>query len=799
MNKKYKFFLIFILLGILLSCGVSFAADNSSSIFDDSNYHVDDFNYGESELKDNTIDYNSSNTFDVEDDVKESHLDNNKTAIKNAQSNNGINNYYQLEDYIKDYPGRTVNLQPITYWVDNRINIFNNTIINGNGATIDGCSKDEFIYLDSHKLTINNLTITNFRTFQEAVITTSNQATHLEMNNCTFTNIKGQTNGGAILCQNNLTLRNCIFENNMAIYGSAVKSFGHYGTVIIENCTFRNNPVGTGEIVYTSEKVNRERDSILHFTGGQSIVVNKCTFSNNAGRCIHNYMNGHLTITNNNFINMNKRYTSDNSSLGSIITNYEAKVFIYHNTFKNISITAPRIGGGFIYNEDSTFEMLNNTFTNITLTQNGKGSRIAGGILWNRNASAVVQNNTFNLTTVSYNLYGAATYNNIGWLSFLYNKVILNVTAENEVGGAAVYNDNDEQLGIASRLLLGDNSFGQITISPNAIILNKTVRSKGFLELTGLEDTDTLIRTAIMTLRAPSSIVTGKKAQFIIKVTDDSTHSPINGTAIVKIDGLTLKDEHGSIIKVKVKNGTGILDYFLTGYSARKYNITAVFSKSGYNRSEAHAKMTVNRSTYRFTPFTINGTSEMVITINTTVRDFNWNPVVGNNNVAIKIMSKTILSTKVTNGTLYAKVRLPYLPAGILNVTFMFGKNNRYEFLQVYSKANISKQSVVIDIKNVTAKAGSTVTLSATLKNYLTKTNVISGKYIFKVDTVTLPLIKDNKKVYTSKQVSGGWAVWNYTIPLKTKVGDHLITVSYNGNSQSNPAKHSAWLLRVVK
>jgi len=795
METGYKgIILIFLFMAILLSTSVSFATDNSSISIDNSkqqsNIIINTVVSEKTEISDNI-----QHIKDLDDDEKISTYNkaNNKTSLKNAQSNNNITTYTQLKEVINDNKTRSVTLQPITYYADESIRLSRHDLtINGNGAIIDGQSTYNFINFASNNLILRNLTIKNFRTSIESAITISSKST-ADIINCTFMNNTGQTYGASILNRNNLNLINSTFENNKATYGSAVRSIGNSGNIIIENCTFKNNPITAR---YGVE--HNERDSILHFTGHQLVSINNCTFSNNTGRCIHNYLEGHITITNNNFINMDKKLNEEDSSLGSIISNYEANLFLYHNTFKNISITAPRIGGGFIYNEIAEFELLNNTFTNITLTQTGKNSRIAGGIFWNRNSTAQVENNTFNIKTNSYNLYGAAVYNNIGVLYFTNNTVILDVNAQNEVGGAAVYNDMDEELDISSKLYLGDNSFGQIKISSKANILNKTVRSRGNLIIIGLEDTDTLIRTAITTIKAPESIVTGKKAQFIIRVTDNSTHGPINGTTIIKIDGLTLKDANDKVIKLNVKNGTAILDYFLTGYSARSYNITAVFSKNGYYRSEAYTTMRVNRTTYRFTPFTINATSEMEITINTTVRDYNWNIVSGNNKVAIKIQSKTILSTTVTNGTLYAKIKLPYLPAGILNVTMLFGKNYRYEFLQINSTANISKQSVVIDIKNVTAKAGDKITLQAILKNYITKTDVISGKYIFKVNGVTVPLITNNKTAYTTKQISHGVARWDYTLPSNIRNGTYFITVSYNGNSQSNPAKHSARVLRIV-
>lgn len=60
--------------------------------------------------------------------------------------------------------------------------------------------------------------------------------------------------------------------------------------------------------------------------------------------------------------------------------------------------------------------------------------------------------------------------------------------------------------------------------------------------------------------------------------------------------------------------------------------------------------------------------------------------------------------------------------------------------------ANIYKQNVTVTINNIKAKVGSKITLKAVLKNSETKTNVISGKYIFKVNGKQVPLIQNNRK-----------------------------------------------------
>ncbi|RAP54338.1 MAG: hypothetical protein BZ137_02740, partial [Methanosphaera sp. rholeuAM130] len=641
--------------------------------------------------------------------------ENNQDSITKDYSGNlkssqeSIADYTQLKSKLREKKNQTLNLDKKTYKVDEPVTVNNpiNLEINGNGAVIDGQSNNGFLIFAGNSLKISNVTFRNFKTTTNAAITGAT-STKITITNCTFVNSTGKTNGVNILSRGSLTVKDCTFEHNQATKGSGIRIIGNGQKSSIENSVFKNNYVET------------EKESIIELTGNQEVTINNCIFNNNTGRAIHSYENVNARITNSKFTNMNTTYSAVLQA--SVIDNYESKMYLSNNLFENITNTAPRIGGGLMYNEIGEFVMTNNTFSKIRLVVNGT-NRIAGGILWNRNSTATVSHNTFNVDVTCNDLLGGVLYNNIGVLKATNNTFNVNVNVSNELGGAAIYNDFDSAVNIQSKLYYGDNSFGGIKLISVKTILNTTIRNKGYISLIGAEN---LVRnkTAIITITAPSKIDTGMNATFTITATDKDSKEALKGVAIIKINGLTIKDSQSKTIIVTIKNGKGSTTYPLKSYSAKTHNVTAVFSKAGYDRAENSTTMTVNKVDYVMDSITFDACSEKVITINRTIKDSNGNIVSGNNKVAIKINGKTILSTTVTDGVLFAKVQLPYLPSGKLNLSIYLGENFRYNFKQISSTITIHKQNVSVTIENITQKAGQKISIKAKLTNDETKTNV---------------------------------------------------------------------------
>jgi len=761
MNKKLTIILLFSAICILLSTTAISAVNDNQDVQTDTSYQM--------EINDN----NNLNTISK---------DNNKQLKEDTMT---VSDYNQLKSSMDKKKNQTFNLEKKTYTVNSQIIVEGQKTltINGNGATLDAKNqKTGFINFAATNLQINNITFKNFQCENNAVIMTSSKS-NATITNCHFINIVGKDRG-AMINKYNLNLINCTFENVQATNGAAISLIGNNGKITIDKCTFKNSPSKT------------PREPLISSTGNQTVTVKNSLFENNKGRAIHNYLDSNITISNNKFINTNNSYTS--VLQGALITNYEANMYIYNNTFNNLSYTAPRIGGGLMYNEIGTFKMIGNNFTKINLVQTGQ-DRIAGGIVWTRNSTATIDKNIFDLTSKSYNIAGGVIYNNIGNATVTNNSFTQKATVDNEVAGVTIYNDYDPAIKVNSRLTYGDNSFSDVTLTKTPkTIVEKIIRNKGIIKLIGSEN-KVFNKTANIKVTAPASAQTGTNATFTVTVTDATTNQKLDGTAIIKIDGITLTDANGKNILLKVTNGQAKLSYSLRGYSARMRNITAVFSKVGYSRAEAKTTMMINKVGYAPFSFVIDGCSEKVITLNKTLKDANGNVLGGNNKIAIKVGDRTVISTSTVDGKLNVKFTLPYLPEGKFTVTVTLGNNYRYNMLKFNTTATIHKQNVTVTINNITAKAGQKIQVTAQLLNAETKTKVISGKYIFKVNGKTVPLIdKNGQEISTTKIVSNGIAQWDYTLPSNLKKGTYEILLAYNGNTQSNPVKYGTKALTIT-
>jgi len=596
-----------------------------------------------------------------------------------------------------------------------------------------------------------------------------------------YNKIQSDKNGIDIM-ENNITItNNNITSKNYSIYSKANRR-GYNGINVINNTL-----IGS-----------------LYNTGNMTINGNTIKSGNSKeGGALYN--TGNVILSGNEII--------ENTASDSVINNKKGKLVASNNIFK--------------YNTPASFAIENNM---IVMKDEGKFIPTDAKVSIYENGS-LVKSTTMTKSNVDYTVSGTHTYNLIvDATNFTNNKFL--VTNSKSAKQTTIAIDkipvayNATTLNISGKLLSGNTGIKgqQLAISiNNANYTTKTGDNGVFSIKYNVNNLNTRVvkvsydgsndykastnsttfnvklnKTANIKITAPTSIDTGKTATFKLLITDADTNQKLNGTAIIKVNGLTLTDDNNKQINLKVVNGEATLNYSLRGYSARTHQITAVFAKKGYLRAENNTTMKVNKVNYATFSFVIKGCSEKVITINKTLKDANGNVLGGNNKIAIKVGDRTVLTTTTTNGVLNAKFTLPYLPAGTINVKITLGENYRYNMVIFNTTATIYKQNVTVTINSIKAKAGSTITLKAKLINSETKTNVISGRYIFKVNGKTVPLIENGKEVSTTKIVSNGIAQWDYKLPANLKAGTYEVLLAYNGNTQSNSIKYSSKALTIT-
>jgi hypothetical protein len=197
------------------------------------------------------------------------------------------------------------------------------------------------------------------------------------------------TGGGGILNDHStLTVSNCAFNDNAAIFGGAVANYGSPGnaTLTIANCTFANNSAGLGGAVDNNGRGGNATLTIIHCTldsnsateaggilndgedsGYATLTIANSTISGNTGGGAYNIGYGTLTLIYST-VSSNSAYQA-----GGILNNSTAALI--NSTVSGNS--ADYSGGGIYNNSSSTLRLLNST-----ITGNSGGSFDSG--IWNQ-------------------------------------------------------------------------------------------------------------------------------------------------------------------------------------------------------------------------------------------------------------------------------------------------------------------------------------------------------------------------------------------------------------------------------
>ena len=460
LNKK-KLFLLTTL--ILLFIGTVNASELSNDTFDNSKIVNDvdmsvDFdksivnedNYQKSNIKtEKTV---NNETIQTKNYIKTSKLTSNNVYVSNYDE------LLEQMEIIRKGSEKiyTINLQPGNYNVTRSIRLYDSSykkiIINGNNNILDGkIGQDRhegFIILGSNGIGFNQLT--------DTII-------DIELNNVTLKNFNS-TGESIIDSKGNLTIKNCIFQNNKAHYG--IIDHAHYLNlnvyVDIINCTFEmnyNNVINN----YKNKPLNIVNSRFINNLGGAiygDCNLTNCTLNNN-GKISYGYYNvnrrggaiyGDCNLTNCTLNNNQGSYG------GAIYSNISSK--LVNCTLNNNSAGY----GGAIYVNGSI------NLINCTLNNNqGDGGR-GGAIYINKNTNNSLINCTLNN---NYASIGGAINN--GYL-IIKNTIIQNNKAEH-YGGAISYCEFNMTNSILQNNTAG--KYGGAIYNPekNTLINNSTLNN----------------------------------------------------------------------------------------------------------------------------------------------------------------------------------------------------------------------------------------------------------------------------------------------------------------------------------
>ena len=727
----------------------------------------------------------------------------------------------------------------------------NDTII------LEGLFTDKDITLDKKGLTVigNNATIQNGQVYINEIAVNSvvrnltiivddsakldsaifNEAANVTIYNNTvsITNTEGKTYGIENIGDNVI-----IANNNVTVAGPALtinwdsgENKGLANTLGIVNLDVSNVLVENNTVFTTykpgSVKENLSTIDSIEIQKGNNITINNNTvyvsdarfvYAINALEDVHN-----IIITNNKLYSTSERYAD-----GIQIGNNATDCIIENNTI-NCKARNTTIFTG----DDEAL-----TFGIIT-TSMGKGSTEAG----TSSKNITIKNNKINLDgSINYGMeiyqtsYTTITKNDIKangnksmGIAFAhspnsdvsFNKIETNGDTDyptndiveeilpNNYGIRIQQNSNNIMINNNS-IVTNDKSNKSKTVNINKItnvtVIDNTLKSS---ELVGDESVEyddeskeitvknnsapVVKKDAIITFNKPADTQTNQVVTLVATIKDSQTEELLNGRAVFKLNGVTLKDENGNAIKVKVVNGSATLNYTLEGFGAYNYKATVVFGNDSYNRVENDTVLTVTRVKATIENITFSAYSGQKVLLNTTLVDENGKVLSGNNKIVVKINGKTIKSFNSINGTICEEIDIPSLNAGESVLTIIVGENSKYEEARANSTITILKDDADITINNITAKPGEFVNFTATIFTKNAKIPVSSGSYGFKLNGITLtnidPVTGEESKTLNIKNTVNGTVFLTTYIDNFIKDGEYDITVTYSGNGQTNEAK----------
>ena len=174
-------------------------------------------------------------------------------------------------------------------------------------------------------------------------------------------------------------------------------------------------------------------------------------------------------------------------------------------------------------------------------------------------------------------------------------------------------------------------------------------------------------------------VKSGETITLRAKIVDANGDNINRGKVVFKLNGKTLTDKNGKTLQASVVDGEAVLEYTIPStYSAKTYNLTAVYGGEGYTRSQTSGKLTINKKGVIINTDSIT-TKNNKTTLKATIRDETGKLLVRNTSLAIKVNGKTILNgVNSTNGKIDLSFTTTLRP-GMYELQIISGENGIYK------------------------------------------------------------------------------------------------------------------------
>ena len=586
----------------------------------------------------------------------------------NTAGNGGVNynNRGNIDITDSNFNNNTANRGGVNYNSNGNMNITNSNFTSNNAVDISGVNYNE-----------GNMTITN-STFN------NNTARH---SGAIYNDINGNLSINKVFFYNNFDTSNITISSHGLLVMRNILISNDYGSILVESDINFRSPIENTVMSY---------EEVVKFKTSTDDIYN-ITRNNNFVETI-----GIFTKTGNQTVNI--EYPSYNDENNTIKLNYN----ILRKTIENQTLPEMNMK---VFNNLNTIGVIKDTNGNIItkelnaiVTINGTQYKV---IIENGLLDVIIP--TEDLPAGKYDAIidipetETTTQAQIKQTININKRDILNVTLED----ATIQTQNNHTILVVIKDTNGNivksnlpvavkiNGKTQQHIKINDGILNVTLKTDDFRNpnynitvIIGSNDfynggiiiqkLNIIKRDANITIKT-NTLQTLGNLNAEIKVTDGN-YLVDGGFVIFKINGKTLEDENGEIIKVNVVNGYAYLNYSIpSSIGSGNYNITCVYNNPYYNRASNTENFTIVKSDMAdITLDKIHVLKGKNTTINILLNDKDGNQIRGTQPVAIKINGKTQQHIKIEDGILDTTLTTDDFKNSNYTVTIIIGENSLY-------------------------------------------------------------------------------------------------------------------------
>ena len=581
--------------------------------------------------------------------------------------------------------------------LENAIIIYSNNCIVENCNILDNTTHDvEEIYVLNNNNIIRNNTITVYGPSDEIDWHSSpDLASTLSIAIISSNNI---------IANNTINTYSSIKKHEHGTIESITIQGSHLNDIHAENNTIINNTIRTISDEYAfgiNLGENIDGNKIINntiYTQGKKFADGIQPFSS-----IDNF-----TVTGNKIISI-----SDDLADGIVISKDKMQGTTQNNTIKDniIEITGKTTNGIEIYNSEN-------------------------GIIENNNI--IINGNTSNGIIVE----GSANLKN--------NTIIIN--SEN---GTGILSTSLENSNITNNTIKTNSTYAiSLTNANNNNISDNNVNSQNndYIYISGenniIENNYPHILKTNITIIPFSSIIQSY-ANTTIKVIDQNNNTVNSGKVIIKINGITLKDNDGKTIYARVKNGTALFNYKIPTVNINSY-ISAVYSGNDKYLSSRTDNIQMNltlpsdeiRISIDENPKKGQNTILTATLVSNNDNKLNEGYVLFKiNDITLKDTYNKTLLVNVYNNTAVLNYTLPVLNTNNYNITAVYiNQNYRLENSSIIEVSKIKSNITIINLE--TDKNAKKTVINATLTDEYQQPIKANTKVVIKINGLSIDSFK---------------------------------------------------------